>query len=319
MQKTAYADMHCDTVTVCCDAGGNLADFGGQTNVEKLIKSGCAAQCFALFTEGENAAGDFERYSAFYSAQIAKDPRILPVERFCDIEKARGQGLLAAILTVENLGFTGGDPQKISALSKSGVKMASLVWNTPNALAFPNLCWDGKSAPDLRAREKRGLTKAGRLAVEILNEENIIIDLSHLSDGGVEDILNLSTAPVVASHSNCRAECDVSRNLTDSQLKKIADKGGVVGLNYCRDFILCGAENVFEKLYRHYIHMVNTGGEDLPALGSDFDGIPAYPELSDCTAVQRLLEYFSERGVPSRRLEKLAFGNFARTFKEVVG
>ena len=316
MQKIRYLDLHCDSATESCNAGGGFAAFGGQVNTEKLINSGCAAQCFALFTDGENAAADFERFAAYYNAQIAVDPRFLPVEFFSDIERAEKEGRVAAILTVENIGFLNGDCGGIKRLAAAGVKMASLVWNNANAFAFPNLIFkDG--VPDFAAREKRGLTKAGKEAAEELNSNRIIIDVSHLSDGGVDDLLALSKAPVVASHSNCAAVCNVSRNLTDSQIKKIADRGGVIGLNFCRDFI--GGESAFDGLFAHLKHLLDVGGEDVLALGSDFDGIPPYDELYDCTFVQRLLQYFYDRGITEKQLEKLAWGNFCRLFKEVVG
>ncbi|MDE7301529.1 MAG: dipeptidase, partial [Clostridia bacterium] len=130
-------------------------------------------------------------------------------------------------------------------------------------------------------------------------------------------ILELSSAPIVASHSNAAAVCNVARNLTDGQIKKIVDKGGVVGLNFCRDFV--GGESAFENLYLHLKHIMNVGGEDCAALGSDFDGIPAYEELSDCTKVQSLLQYFMSRGITPRQIEKLALKNFMRVFEEVVG
>lgn len=316
MQKIAYADLHCDSVTVCCDCGKDMSAFDGQINIQKLTEAGCAAQCFALFTEGKNASADFKRYAEFYNAQIASDPRVKAVHSYADLVSARHGGRLAAILTVENMGFLNGGVSGIKQLKALGVQMASLVWNTPNEFAYPNLIFRG-GVPDFAAREARGLTRLGKSAVEELNANKIIIDLSHLSDGGADDVLKISTAPVVASHSNAAAVCGVSRNLTDAQLKIIAGKGGVVGLNFCRDFI--GGESVFESLYLHYKNMVSAGGEDLPALGSDFDGIPPYGELRDCTRVQALLEYFSSRGVPHTALEKLAFGNFARVFKEVVG
>lgn len=316
MPKISYADMHCDSVTVSCNAGGDFTAFAGQVNIEKLKNSGCAAQCFALFTQGENAAADFERFAAYYNAQIAKDPRILSVERFADIEKAQKEGKIAAILTVENFGFLNGDTNGIKRLAALGVKMASPVWNFANAYAFPNLIFKG-SVPDFSARETRGLTDLGKAAVAELNAHKIIIDISHLSDGGVEDVLALSAAPVVASHSNCAAVHNVSRNLTDGQIKKIADKGGVIGLNYCRDFI--GGESAFGALYEHLKHLIDIGGEDVPALGSDFDGIPPYDEIYDCSFVQGLLQYFADRGISERLLEKLARKNFYRVFKEVVG
>lgn len=311
--------MHCDSVTVCCESGGDMRSFTGQVSFEKLKRAGCLLQCFALFTEGENAAKDFEKFLAFYNAQLSLCPDILPVESYSDIEIAKKTGKIAAVLTVENLGFTGGDLSYIARLKKAGVKMASLVWNNANRYAYPNLVMRG-GQPQFKEGCSDGLTELGKEAVSLLNENKIIIDISHLSDGGAEDILALSAAPVVASHSNCRSVCDVSRNLTDGQLKKLADKGGVAGLNFCYDFITSDDDaDVFECLFRHYLHAVNCGGEDLPALGSDFDGIPPYDKMRDCTFVIKLLEYFKSRGVKSGALEKLAYGNFLRVFKEVVG
>ena len=89
--------MHCDSVTECCLRGGNMSDFNGQTNVKKLLESGCEAQCFALFTEGQNSAVDFDKFMAFYNAQIAVDPRILPAEQYSDIEKAEKRGKIARV------------------------------------------------------------------------------------------------------------------------------------------------------------------------------------------------------------------------------
>lgn len=311
MSEIKYADLHCDSVTVCCDLGGNMSDFSGQVNVNKLVEAGCAAQCFAIFTEGKNAAADFDRYAAFYSAFLKDSPQLYPVLGQGDLERAQGAGKPGGVLTVENLGFLHGDLDGIDRLKKMGVRMASLVWNYANEFAYPNLIFNGDT-PDFAAREQRGLTERGKEAVQALSQNGIITDVSHLSDGGVRDVLALSTLPVVASHSNCAAVHPVSRNLTDWQIRGIAESGGLVGLNFCRDFV--GGESVFENLYLHFMHLLEVGGEDLPAIGSDFDGIPPYGELKDCRGVQSLLTYFSDRGVKPRLLEKLAYLNFKRVF-----
>ena len=311
-----YIDLHCDSVTACSNAGEKFASFSGQVNAEKLKKAGCFAQCFAIFTEGENAAEDYEKYSAFYRTILSENLSLTPIYTAANAIKAQREGKVAAILTVENAGFLKGDISGFARLKEQGVKMLSLVWNTPNAFAYPNLIFKG-GVPDFSAREKRGLTEAGKEAVKELNRLKIIIDVSHLSDGGAEDVLALSSAPVVASHSNSHAVCPVSRNLTDSQLRRIADKGGVVGLNFCKDFI--GCDDVFEGLLSHYKHITYVAGEDAVALGSDFDGIPRYAQMDDCTYTGKLLEYFFEKGVSQRMIEKLAYGNFLRVFGEVVG
>ncbi len=311
MSEISYADLHCDSVTFCCDSGENLCDSAGQVSFSKLKKSGCAAQCFAIFTEGENAAADFERYAAFYSAQIAASGEVVPAVRSGDIAAAMRRGRTAALLTVENLGFLDGDVSKIAALVSLGVRMASLVWNNANKFAYPNLVFRG-GVPDFDACEERGLTPAGKAAVQALEANGIILDVSHLSDGGVDDVLALSRSPVVASHSNCREVCPVSRNLKDEHIKKIADTGGLIGLNYCRDFV--GGGDVREELFNHLTHLIRIGGEDVAALGSDFDGIPPYDCLSDCLKVSGLLSYFADRGITPRVLEKIVLKNFMRVF-----
>ena len=311
-----YIDLHCDSVTACCNSQEKFESFSGQINPEKLLNSGCLAQCFSIFTEGKNAAEDYDKFSAFYYALLKENAILHPVYSLADIAWARDNGKVASILTVENSGFLKGDISGFDRLAKGGVKMLSLVWNTPNDFAYPNLVFNG-IIPDFSARENRGLTKAGKDAVEKLNRLKIIIDISHLSDGGVDDVLELSSSPIVASHSNAFSICPVSRNLTDNQLKKIADKGGVIGLNFCKDFV--GGKDVFASLLAHYNHIVNVAGEDAVSLGSDFDGIPRYKQMDDFTATPNLLNYFAQNGVSESKLEKLASLNFLRVFKEVVG
>ncbi len=310
-----YIDLHCDTVTECCDKGQSLLNNGLQTDIERLLKSGSIAQCFAIFTEGENAAQDFEKYLSFYQKELEKyRGKILPVTSYENLKKCGSCGILGGILTVENLSFIGKDVSKISDLADFGVKMASLVWNDENLLARPNLHFsDG--VPQFSKRCDKGLTELGREVVEELDKNKIIVDISHLSDGGAEDILNTRKRPIVASHSNAEKVCGVCRNLTDGLIKKIADCGGVIGVNYCPDFL---GGKTFESIARHIDHIINTGGEDCVALGSDFDGIPAPEGLENCLKMPSLLSYLESK-FGTEKTEKLARLNFGRVFKEVCG
>lgn len=309
-----YIDLHCDTLTVCLDNGFDLLSCDLQTSLKKLISSGCAAQCFAIFTEGGKALESFENYLSFYKRSMAENSHIAaPVLNTADLTRCKAEGKLGCILTCENLGFIGKDLRRIDNLAKEGVKMASLVWNNENALAYPNLIMkEGK--PEFEMTEPRGLKEAGREAVDRLDKNKIIIDISHLSDGGAEDILSGRKSPVLASHSNARAVSNVSRNLPDGQIKKIADCGGVIGVNFCVDF-LGGA--TMHSIYDHIIHIINVGGEDVIALGSDFDGIPTNPAVPDCSHVPDLFSYLYGRGIPPAVLEKFAYKNFERVFKEI--
>lgn len=311
MPKIKYADMHCDTLTECFDKGYSISGCNLQTDKQKLKSSGCAAQCFAIFTQGAGAARRFKDYLDFFKARLSS----CAVSRAEDIRRGISSGETQAILTVENLGFVE-DLSKIESLAAAGVKMASLVWNYENAFAYPNLIFKG-AIPVFTARESRGLKPLGRQAVELLDENGIIVDISHLSDGGAEEILEGRKIPLVASHSNAAEICDVSRNLTDLQIKKIADCGGVVGVNFCKDFL--GEGDTFGCVLKHVGHIVKVGGEDTVALGSDFDGIPAPPDLENCTRVPALIDYLYENGIPHRVLEKLCYKNFLRVFEEVCG
>ena len=309
-----YVDLHCDTLTVCCDSGLNLADCDLQTSFEKLKKSGCAAQCFAVFTEGADAAVRFKKYSDFYFQSLKKH-KIKAVLNYGQLLSCAENGETGAVLTVENLGFIN-ELSEIAALAEAGVKMASLVWNYENKFAYPNLVFEN-GLPQFLKRNKKGLKPLGREAVKLLDENKIIIDISHLSDGGTDEILCGRKIPLVASHSNSSSINRCSRNLTDGHIKKIADCGGVVGVNFCKDFL--GEGETFESVFRHIRRIVNVGGEDAVAFGSDFDGIPAPPHLEDCTKMPELSAFLESRGVKGGLAEKLCFKNFARVFKEVCG
>lgn len=311
-----YTDMHTDTLTACADRGFDLVGDEGQTNLAKLKKANCAAQCFAIFTDGESAAFDFEKYLAFYKQNMPKVGHIAaPIANYDDILRCESEGKVGVILTVENLGFIGSDLDKIDRLKTEGVKMASLVWNNKNRFASPNLVFEN-GLPKFEKRVDEGLTPLGKEAVERLDFNRIIVDISHLSDGGARDILDGRKIPAVASHSNAQAVLNVSRNLTDELIKKIADCGGVIGINFCKDFLGAPA---FGYALKHINHLIKTGGEEVIAIGSDFDGIPQNPDIPDCTHVPALLNYLVESGVPYKTVEKLAYKNFLRVFKEVCG
>lgn len=309
-----YIDMHCDTLTHAKALDEGLRKNSLQVDFERLQEAGCAAQCFAIFMRGGTPA-QFLQYAQFLSGQIAVNSGICaPVLSLADLKNAVNGGKLGCILTAENIGFIS-SADEVKNLHSLGVRMASLVWNDENALAYPNLKYDG-GAPDFSAREERGLKPLGREVAEALDSYKIIIDVSHLSDGGLDGLLEGRKIPLVASHSNCFALHPVSRNLTDEQIKKIADCGGVVGVNFCLAFL--GGGNAMESALSHIAHIIKVGGEDCAALGSDFDGMPPQPGMSSCGNMPELLQKLTKK-FGTRIAEKVVFGNFMRVFKEICG
>ena len=309
-----YTDLHCDTVTECFSKGYSLRKNCLQADLQRLNAAGCKAQCFAVFTRSSSAR-EFYSAAKFYADEIYINRDICaPVLNFADLEKASAQGKTGCILTAENLGFIT-EAGEVEELYSAGVRMASLVWNDENALAYPNLAYNGK-LPDFAAREARGLKELGREVAEALDGRGIIIDVSHLSDGGLCELLQSRKKPLVASHSDAFALRPVSRNLTDFQIKKISACGGVIGVNFCLDFL--GGESAFLSSLRHISHLISVGGEDCAAFGSDFDGMLPQSGMEDCTRMAELCNVLSDV-FGGRAAEKIAEGNFIRVFREVCG
>lgn len=225
-----------------------------------------------------------------------------------EIRAATEAGRIAAILHME-----GAEPlADLDALHlwhAMGLRSMGFVWSRPTAyghgvpFAFPSL-------PD----RGDGLTERGKALVRECNALRIIIDLSHLNEKGCDDVARLTDAPLVATHSGVHAICASSRNLTDRQLRQVADTGGVVGLNFNTGFLALDGRREqfrgFDILLRHLDHMLAILGEDGVALGSDFDGAVMPADLSDVAALPRLLDAMLAHGYGRELVEKIAWKNW---------
>ena len=168
---------------------------------------------------------------------------------------------------------------------------------------------------------QRGLKEFGKEAVARMNELGILVDVSHLSDGGFWDVVKVSKKPFVASHSNSRDICPHIRNLTADMIKALADKGGVIGINYGPEFIHPDKEkgrSDLEIMGRQIKELINRGGVDCVALGSDFDGIEGDVEISSVDKLPLLFDYLRGLGLSEDNIEKIAWKNVMRVMKEVL-
>lgn len=308
------ADMHCDTLTCEQSLRLGMRSNGLQADFLRLKAADYCAQCFAIFMSG-GTFKEFIRYARFFEEQVSLNSDIcVPVLCYSDFYAAVTSGKLGCILTAENIGFVRTE-EEVLKLKSAGVRMASLVWNEANALAFPNLVLHG-GKPDFSLREERGLTKTGRHIAELLDKNRIIIDISHLSDGGADELLRGRKIPLVASHSNAYSLHPVCRNLTDRQIRAVADCGGVVGVNFCLGFL--GGKDAAEGALAHIRHIISVGGEDCAAIGGDLDGMPPQRGAKDCTEASRIEELVCKE-FGANIAQKVCYGNFMRVFKEVVG
>ena len=225
--KYRYCDMHCDTLT----AEGNL-----QATFERHRAGGCYLQCFAAFLfqpDGSlyrRALSAFDKFDGW-----CKEYGLNRVGRFSDLK----ENAVNAVLTVEEGAAIEGDLKKLDEFYARGVRMMTLTWNFANRLGYPNLSdYTGADALPNAREGARGLTEFGVSVVEHMKELHMIVDVSHGSDALVRDVKQvLQDTPFVASHSDAASVFDCPRNLRDEEIRTIAESGGVIGLNFCADFL----------------------------------------------------------------------------------
>ena len=245
------------------------------------------AQCLACFVPDELAPDQAARFCdhvfAHLEAEAEKHADAVTLARRAEnVRPALTTNRFVAVRTVENARMFAADLGLVACLAERGLLMASLSWNAAGPLASGH---DGSG----------GLTALGAQALAEMERAGVALDVSHLNDECFDDVCRLARRPFVASHSNARAVCGHRRNLTDRQFCEIRNRGGVVGLNYCCSFLADGGtpESVgFDQVAAHIEHWLDLGGEDVVALGSDYDGceVPTFLDGAETMpAFQRLL------------------------------
>ncbi len=289
----------------------------GQIDIPRARDGGVNVLLFAMYVSPHHRARLrrlLQMLDAFYTEVEANPDTIALATNYDEIIYALKAKKIAAIITIE-----GGEPleEDIGALRmmyRLGVRSLTLTHFPRNELG------DGSGADS-----GSHLSKFGREVVEEMNRLGMLIDISHLNETGFWDVMELSQDPVLASHSNCRALCSHHRNLTDDQIKALADNGGVMNLSFCAGFIKEGVNNR-ETLYKvtlndwldHLDHAVNLVGPNHIGLGSDLDGGCGFPGLDDVTMFPELTRGMISRGYADHEIKKILGTNDLRVFKKVL-
>ncbi len=330
-------------------------------DLERMQKSGYLLQNFALYVNLKGCTDPWEEVCALhemYQTQLQENAEMIaPVLKYADIENNMASGKMSAMLTVEEGAVCKGEIEKLCQLYEMGVRMLTLTWNYPNELGSPNLdsaqgkvAWgvcrevkemirDGVAGEALFRKkqeaqqifddyfytpnEQNGLTEKGREFVAEMERLGMIVDVSHLSDAGFWDVAEITTKPFVASHSNARAVCGSVRNLSDSMIRRLADRGGCMGLNFCADFLKVlpvGAVNPgdIEDVVRHALHITKVGGMEVLGLGSDFDGIDTNEGLPGGQSMELLWDALRKAGYKESELDQIFYANVLRVYREVL-
>lgn len=332
-------DMHCDTIGEIYESRllgkkYSLKESNLHVDLNKLIKGDYLLQNFAMFIDIEKYKNPYKTLQEMiqvYHEELEENRDIIkPVYSYEDIDSCTNEKKIGALLTIEDAGALEGSLTNLKTVYEQGVRLITLTWNHINGVGFPNFkfkidtCGNITEKPDfITPNTEFGLTAFG---VELLREMErlgIIVDVSHLSDAGFYDVLKYSKKPFVASHSNARAVTNVVRNLTDDMIKKLANKGGVTGINFCSSFVMptpyTGLTFTYiEDLVKHIKHIKNVGGIDVIALGTDFDGIQSTLEIKDASQIQLLAESLLKNGFTYEEVEKIFFKNIMNLYKELL-
>ncbi len=326
------ADMHCDTIYRLLGrqeegAEAALKENDGHVDLLRMRQSRYLIQNFAMFVKLDTDGDPWERVRslyALYSRELEANRDILaPVYCFSDIAVNEAAGKLSAMLTVEEGGVCGGEEKRLCELFDMGVRMLTLTWNFPNGLGHPNIRRELGQEAFYTPNLTEGLTETGKRFVERMEQLGMIPDVSHLSDAGFYDVLEVTKKPFVASHSNARGVCRCVRNLTDDMIRRLAERGGCMGLNYCADFLEeapAGQKNpgTLAAVVRHARYIANVGGVEVLGLGSDFDGIDTHAELPGAQSMGRLWDALKADGFTEAQLDKIFWQNVLRVYRDTL-
>ena len=304
-------DLHCDTIERMEELGENMLTDKTQLSLKYLPQIEKWCQTFAIFIpdskRGVDAVSYYEQVLAYFHKMLQKHADIVEMANTADdIRRITGSKKCAALLSVEGGAVLDGKLENIEKLKKDGVKMMTLTWNGANELA------SGSVNPEM------GFTSFGREAVREMERQNIIVDVSHLNDKGMEELMGFATKPIIATHSNLRSVCSHKRNVTEEMFKYIVEHKGLCGLNLLHGFVSDEPmKDSKAELFRHVYRMLELGGEDVIACGSDFDG-GITSQMDNPALFASFGDYMVEHGISRRVSDKIMFENALHFFEENI-
>lgn len=316
-------DLHADTPKLMSELGYDIMsrherrlptrlNYAGHLDVPRMREGGLGAQIFGMWTvpypQRGCAAGIHKQLDALDAAIEAHPDAMARCASRGDIEAAHAAGKIACLTGIEGAQALEGDIGHIEVFARRAVRYVGLMHFTKNPFGYP--------AKGLGADADKGLTELGRAAVAELDRCGVVLDLAHINRAGFFDALEVSTRPMMVTHTGIAGVHEHWRNIDDEQIRAVADRGGCVGVIFARRFL--GGRDI-DAVCDHLLHIIDVAGEDVPALGSDFDGFVIPPVgLEDVTGLPRLTAALSRRGLSRSTLLKILGENALRVLGDVA-
>lgn len=315
LYKPWVIDGHCDSIGdyIRDKRTLKLGSEGGHWDLERARAGGMALQIMAAFIESEYKPGmaterGLELIHAAQRFISENSDRVFLILSQQELKQLPNPDKLGILLSVEGGEILGEGLFMLDIIHQLGVRALGLTWNQRNALA------DGAGE-----QTNSRLTRLGQSVVHRMNELGMLIDVSHLNEAGFWHVLELTEAPIVASHSCAYVLCQHPRNLTDEQLKALARNHGLVGVNFYPRFLTAKGEASLAHVVQHISHIAEVAGVETIGIGSDFDGIDQTPKgLEHVGKYPDLAEALLQAGFHAEEIERIFFGNFRRLLLNVI-
>ena len=297
----------------------NLRSDRGHMDFPRMREGGIDLEVFACWVDPKIPRGEYIRRAlsimdAFFRQIEASSGEVIHARTADDIIEAKSKGKLAAVLAVEGGHAIDNSLEVLRIYHRLGVRIMTLTWNNSNDWA------DSAVNP----KPDGGLTDFGREVIVEMNRLGMIVDISHVSDKTFWEALETSDKPIIASHSSVRALCDHPRNMTDEMIRALAQKEGVVFVNFYPKYLTKHTEGAdppqvtVRRVVEHIQYIADLVGADHVGLGSDFDGLPKLPEgIEECTKMPVITELLLEKGFSEEEIRKILGENFLRVFREI--
>jgi len=317
--KYTLIDLHNDVLEVMVDDPNyHLATWHNynHTDIPRLQQGGVDVQFFSIWVNPNTYTNYFDQAilmrDLFYSELSANPSTIEQATTMGQALQINEQNKIAAVIGVEGGHHIEESIDKLVLLYNAGMRYLTITWNNSVSWAI--------SAADTRTTTQ-GLNSFGRQVIRTLDSLGVIIDVSHTGIKTIQDILQVTTNPIIATHSGARAIRNHTRNLYDWQIQDIANSGGVIGIVFYPPFLTSNPPATINTVIQHIDHIVNLVGTDYVAIGSDFDGIGTNVVigLEDVSKYPDLTLALLQHGYTELEVAKFLGGNFKRVFEQVCG
>ncbi len=306
-----FFDLHCDTLYEMYNRGSCLYQNDCHVCLKDIGELEYYIGCFAIWMpddyRGNYAVEFFNKiYEKFEREKVKNASNLTLIKSSENINEVCTEKP-GIILTIEGGSVLNSDLKMVKRLYDMGVRVITLTWNGGNEIGDGN-----------EVESPKGITEFGIKAVAEMEKSGIIVDVSHASKPLFYNVSEISKKPFIATHCNADSICKHSRNLTDDQFNIIREKGGLVGITFCKKFLNSEKEASICDIMKHIEHFLSMGGEKILAIGSDFDGTDVPKDLKGIQSVGILYEYLLKHNYSEELVDRIFYKNSVDFFKKML-